>query len=407
MKLLQIYNQYRSMHGGEETVVNMTENLVKKNGGEASLLMRSSREIGSSVIAKAQAFASGIYSRSGYREVMDAINREKPDVVHAHNVYPLYSPSVFQACHKAKTPIVYSHHNYMITCPAWHHLRDGSVCEKCTGGKEYFCAVHNCRGSMFESVGYAVRSTVARTLGFFKKYVNVHIVLSEFAKERLIRMGIEAKQIAVLPNMVALDHEPIDASHGKYIAFSGRMSREKGIDTLLDAIRDLPNVEVRLAGDGPELEALKATAPPNAKFLGRLDAAGVFDFYRQAKFLAIPSKWFEGCPLVVSEAMSHGLPVVSSRIGGLPEFVDEGETGYLFETGNVQQLRSIIEKLWASPDSCRQLGTAGRLKAEREYSEETYFNRLLEAYKTAANLVGKTIDTSEMIRSFAAPAALT
>ena len=386
VKLLQVYNDYRSAMGGEAGVVQMIATIVEKRGGQARLMTRSSKGLDRTLAGRIRGFFSGIYDRSAYREMERMLAEDRPDVVHVHNLYPLISPSVLVACRRAGVPVVMTNHNYVLTCPIVNHLHQGRVCEKCLGGREYWCVLQNCRGSRAESLAYAVRSATARKLGFFRRDVTIQIVLSEFAKLRLLKEGFDEERIVVLPNMVELGPESAAQAPGKYAAFSGRMMPEKGVDVLLAAAARLPDVSVRLAGDGPSLEKLSSGAPANSLFVNRLGAEQMAAFYRGARFLVVPSKWFEGCPLVVSEAMSHGLPVIASRIGGLPEFVEEGVTGLLFEPGNVAELADKIRLLWGNPDLCRRMGAAGRQKASREYNEEVYYQRLMSVYDKAIEL---------------------
>jgi glycosyltransferase involved in cell wall biosynthesis len=383
MKVLQLYNQYRSLHGGEETVVLMTDDLIRKRGGEARMLIRSSRGLDRSLAGKMQAFTNAFYSRSAFRDVEVAVCEDRPDVVHVHNLYPLFSPSVLVACRKLGLPVVMSNHNYVLTCPTSHHLRNGAVCEKCSGGHEYWCALTNCRGSWPESVAYAARSAFARRLGLFQKNVTAYIVLTDFAKRKLVSEGTDPGRIFVLPNMVPLDHEPSDASRGRYVAFSGRLSREKGVDTLLAAARQLPAVPFKIAGHGPLIDSLRANAPANCEFLGLLTPTQMTAFYREARMVVMASRWFEGCPLVVSEAMSHGLPLVVPAIGGLPDLVPDEKLGRVFPVGDADALANRIGQLWNDPDECLRLGRAGRQHAENEYSEEVYYQRLMRVYQFA------------------------
>ncbi|MCA9258223.1 MAG: glycosyltransferase [Planctomycetales bacterium] len=383
LHVLQLYNQYRSLHGGEETVVLMTDELIKRRGGKARLLMRSSRGLDESTLGKAKAFAGAFYNRSAFREVAKALADDRPDLVHVHNLYPLFSPSVLVACRRAGVPVVMSNHNYVLSCPTTHHLRKGSVCEKCAGGKDYWCALTNCRENWPESFAYAARSAFARQLGLFRKNVNAYIVLTDFAKRRLIQEGYDAERIFTLPNMVDLGTGPVDAAGGRYVAFSGRMSREKGVDVLLEAARRCPNVSFKLAGHGPLLESLQAEAPPNCEFLGKLEGTQMPDFYRGSRMTVMASRWYEGCPLVVSEAMSHGIPLIVPRIGGLPELVREGETGRNFAAGDAAELAECIQAMWDDPQHCSKLGEAGRRQAETEYSENAYYEKLMEVYRAA------------------------
>ena len=247
-------------------------------------------------------------------------------MVHVHNLYPLLSPSVLVACRQAGVPVVMTNHNYMLSCPIVSHLHKGRVCEKCSGGREYWCVLRNCRENLAESVAYATRSAAARKMRFFHDDVAIQIVLSDFAKRCLLHEGFAEDRVVVLPNMVEFVARPESGAGGQYAAFSGRMRQEKGVDVLLEAAARLPQIPFRLAGNGPVLDTLRAAAPSNATFMNRLGPAEMATFYQDSRFLIVPSKWFEGCPLVVSEAMSHGLPVIASRIGGLPEFVEDGVT---------------------------------------------------------------------------------
>lgn len=386
MKLLQVYNQYRSLFGGEETVVQRIAELVVRNGGEARLLMRSSRGLDQSIGGKIKAFCSGVYNPFSYHDMVRFLHRYHPDVTHVHNLYPLFSPSVLVALRRAGIPIVMTVHNHFHTCPTADHLHRGRVCERCVGGKEYHCVLQNCRGNALESVGYALRSAVARQLRLFTDNVTIVVALNEFARERLVRAGFPPDRVVVLPNMVEIPETAADPLRGEYAVFSGRMCPEKGVSTLLEAAGMVPEVPVRLLGDGPTLEEHRAAAPDNAVFVGRLPSDKVADAYRKARFLVVPSRWFEGCPLVILEAMSHGLPVVASRIGGLPELVDDGVTGLLFEPGNAQELSVKMSALWSDPDQCRQMGEQGRRKALRDYSEHVYWTRLEEVYLAAQQM---------------------
>lgn len=381
MKVLQLYNEYRSMFGGEDVVVEKTAAMIEKSGNEALMFRRSSRGIDESMWLKIRAFASGIYSRSAQRDLSAVLLSERPDVVHAHNLYPLLSPSVLIACHEARIPVVMSLHNFVLTCPTVMHLSHGKVCESCRGGREYSCVLKNCRGDVLESAAYALRSASARRAGTFHQHVDRFIVLSRFARDGLVQEGFAADRITVLPNSVAAPHEAADPSQGRYVAFAGRMSKEKGVSVLLDAAAELPDIPFRLAGDGPLLNELSARATPNVEFVGRLRHEETAEFYRGARMLVVPSVWYEMCPLVVSEAMSLGIPVVSSRIGGLPELVEEDVNGKLFEPGDSSSLRRIVAALWSDSARCSRLGSAGRANAIRDHGEASYQERLISIYR--------------------------
>ncbi|MEO8494728.1 MAG: glycosyltransferase [Planctomycetota bacterium] len=388
MKVLQIYNQYRSLFNGEESVVEMTAELIEKHGGSAQLMTRSSREIGSSMVARTRAFFSGIYSREAYHSMAQTLAEDRPDVVHVHNLYPLFSPSVLVACRRAGVPVVMSVHNQQMTCPRADHLYQGQICEKCVGGGEVNCVLRNCRQNIFESVAYAARSAFARKMRLFHDNVTLFLALSEFAKSRLAAAGFDEERVVVLKNMVAASPGPVDASRGTYAAFAGRISQEKGLHTLVKAAEAYPDCPIQLAGSGPMLEQLETNAPSNAEFKGRLNPSQMQSFYRGARFVVTPSITYEMCPLVILEAHSHGIPVIASRLGAQRELVEDGVNGLLFEPGNSEDLRQKMKQLWEDPDLCRRLGQAGYERVAREHSEATYYERLMGVYNRAIEMTG-------------------
>ena len=397
MKVLQVFNQYRSLFNGEELVVMRTQKMLAERGIECDLLMPSSREI-QGLGAKVSACFSGIYSRSAEREMRELLTASQVDIVHCHNLYPLLSPSVLVACRKSNVPVVVSVHNQGLTCPTADHMRNNQMCLKCYGGKEFNCVLNNCRGNLVESVGYALRSRFARRWKLYSKNATLLIALTEFARQWLAGGGYDAEQIAVLHNFVDEIHPPVDPADGEYVAFAGRLSPEKDVATLLAAAERCGNLPVRVAGDGPLLETLRAQAPDNVEFLGRVAPDEMADFYRRAKCLVLPSRAFEMCPLVITEAMSHGVPVVASAIGGIDELVDDHVTGLLFEPGSAEDLASKMQRLFNEPETCRCFGAAGHEKAIREYAEEAYIQKLLKIYCSAAQRIhGETPQSFQVL----------
>ncbi|GIW94743.1 MAG: glycosyl transferase [Pirellulaceae bacterium] len=388
IRLLQIFNQYRTLFNGEENVVHRTAELVRRHGGVCRVLMKSSRSLRGPA-GRFKAFVSAFYNIRAAREVEKVVAEFQPDIVHAHNVFPLFSPSVLVACHRLGLPVVYTAHNQSLTCPRADHLRRGKLCDLCLGGKEYFCVIYNCRDNICESIAYAARSAFARKARFFCDRVHVIIALTSFARERLVVHGFSPAQVCVLPNMVSVADRPADAGQGQFVLFAGRLSPEKGLDLLVEAARRLRHIPFFIAGDGPLRENLAGRCPENVELLGQVTSERLRDLYRASRMVVLPSLTYEMCPLVIGEAMGQGLPVVASRIGGLPELVRHQETGALFEPGNVAELARWIETLWDRPDLCRRWGEAGWQKAREQYSEEVYWQKLLDIYRLAARRAGR------------------
>jgi glycosyltransferase involved in cell wall biosynthesis len=384
MRIIQVHNWHR-FGGGSEAVVQETTRLLRENNHEVLLEVRDSRELGRGVRGRVLAFLCGIYCPSG-REAMARLVREyKPDIVHAHELYPFFSPWALLECRRAGVPVVMTCHDYNLTCPITTHTSNGVGCQLCVGGREFWCVLRNCRSNVFESIGYALRHAVGRKWRLFADNVTCYVAPSDFVKIRLVEAGFPEEIIFVVPNIVSVPEWVNEASKGEYIAYVGRICSEKGIETLLTSARQ-NRIPVRLAGDYSPMPRVVRTAPKNVHFMGHLDRKRLFEFYRKARFLVVPSRLPETFGLVAAEAMGHGLPVIASKIGALPDIVEDGVTGLLFEPGNSAELASKITMLWEDRSLCRKLGLAGREKVIREYSEEVYYHRLLAAYEKAIEI---------------------
>jgi glycosyltransferase involved in cell wall biosynthesis len=342
---------------------------------------------------KVKAFLSGIYSRSAYHAMRGCLEAMAPDVVHVHNLYPFFSPSVLVACRQARIPVILHYHNHHLTCPITFHFREGKICERCVGGKEHWCVLKNCRNNHLESVGYALRSAFARKLNLFADNVTVFLAASNFMKQRLIEAGFCEERILVVPfastSSQCSANEPVDRV-GQYVVYVGRLSPEKGVGTLIAAARQLPYVKFLLAGDGPSRAELEESAPANVKFLGWLNSAELSDLYKNARIAVMPCILLEPFGLVITDAMENGLPVIVSAIAGPAEIVDHGRTGLHFEPGNPDDLANAIEKLWKDPELCQLMGRAGREKVDREYSADRYYERLMAVYGKAIAMVNSS-----------------
>jgi len=380
MKILQVHNSYR-FYGGETVIFEVTSRILADKGQEVFTFERDSNDV-RGLREKMCAFAAGIYSRSAKKAVSLILRTEHPDVIHVHNLYPLISPSVLVACREAGVPVVMRCPDYRLICPTRWFFSQGRICEACTGGHEYWCILKNCRKNLSESIAYALRCMTARKFRFFQDNITCYVPPTEFVKNRLVEAGFPEERITVLPNVVSIPDSAVDPGNGCYIAYAGRISPEKGIETFLASARRT-GLPVSLAGDHSQMPDLLRTAPTNAQFIGYLSRDQLVAFYRNARFLVVPSICFEAFGLVAAEAMSHGLPVIASRIGGLPEVVQDGITGLLFEPGKVEELADKMKQLWGNPTLCRKMGQAGREKVIREYNEDVYYERLMTVYDRA------------------------
>lgn len=385
MRICLIHNEYGKL-SGEEIVVNRTIELLRENGHDVTYFQRSSAEIPEMQLGMARAFFSAIHSPSSKRAVRRLLGKKRPDIVHIHNLFPLISPSILPECKRAGVPVVMTAHNYRLVCPNGLHMVRGQVCEKCCGGHEYWCVLQNCEGSLFKSIGYAFRNWFARKKRFFLDNVTMYATLTQFQRQRLTAEGFPADRITVIPNMAGTKDKEQDARHGNHVGFIGRVSPEKGIQTLMDAAIKCTDISFKVAGSYKRMPHILSKATSNFDFVGHLLQEKLNEFYKSIRMVVLPATCFEGFPIVFAEAMLYGKPVICSRIGGLPEIVEDGKTGLLFEPGNAEDLASKIRYLWDRPDLCHKMGQEGRKKALREYSPEKYYERLMDIYRKAIEL---------------------
>jgi glycosyltransferase involved in cell wall biosynthesis len=277
-------------------------------------------------------------------------------------------------------------HNYRLICPNGLFMVKGEICEKCSGGKEFWCFFRNCERSLSKSLGYALRNFVARVRRSYLNNVHVYAALTCFQRNKLVEEGYLAERIEVVPNMVQPVVDIGIDSLGDYIGYVGRVSPEKGVHTLLEAARSQPKIKFQAAGGYEKVLELVRQAPGNFRFLGHLTRHYVDAFMAKSRVIVLCSICYEGFPMVLVEAMLQGRPVIASRIGGISEIIEDNITGLLFEAGNAEDLAGKIQYLWDNPELCRKMGRAGREKALLEYSPAAYHRRLMDVYEKAKEI---------------------
>jgi glycosyltransferase involved in cell wall biosynthesis len=382
MKICMVHNEYRQP-GGEDLVVEATVNLLRRKGQQVRCFTRSSSEIGDRRFGRFQAFFSGIYSPSSRSRWKQFLSEDRPDVVHIHNLYPLISPSILCECGESRIPVVMTVHNFRLVCPNGLLFSKGNPCESCLGGREYRCVLRNCEMDIFKSAAYALRNCVARKKRWFIDNVTRYVSLTEFQRRILISEGFPSGRIDVIPNIPPFPVSEAAESAGEYVGYAGRLSPEKGISTLVAAAHLCPDIPFRIAGAVEAMPGDALQVPPNCTLLGKLSKEDMGLFYGSARVIVIPSLCYEGFPLSLIEAMSQSKAVICSRIGGLPEIVVEGVTGLLATPGCPVDLANKIKNLWSHEDECLAMGLAGKETVSRDYTEEIFFDKLMEVYEIA------------------------
>lgn len=374
-QILIAHNQYGAV-SGEEHALRAIAGMLEENGHQVSWFLRSSVGI-KGFRGKAQAFCSGIHSAGAAKALRLFLKQHPVDAALVQNLYPFLSPSILKVLHEFAIPMIMRCPNYRLFCPNGLHLCHGEVCERCLGGKEYWCVIRNCEGNLFKSLGYAVRNAAARISRGIVDHVDKFVVLSEFQRQRFIQGGIAPERLAIVPNIAPLTAKQLSSDPGASVSFVGRISPEKGIEDFIAAAERLPEVPFAVAGNYDQMPGLPDKSPKNVCWLGFLTGSALHEFYRQSRILVFPGRWFEGFPNVIASAMAAGKPVIASRLGAVPEIVEHQKTGLLFEPRNVAELAGSIRRLYADPSECLRMGEAGRIKAETFYSQEAVYRKLL------------------------------
>ena len=383
MKVLFVHNKYQEK-GGEDAVLDAEMNLLNGHSHQVFLAQQDNNIINSS-FSRVNTFLNVTYS-SKYRKWMsDELRKHEPDIVHVHNFFPLLSPSIYDACTDFNVPVVQTLHNYRLICPGALLMREGRICEKCIRGSAYQSVRHGCyKGSLVGTFAVAKMVEAHRKQKTWNNKVNVFIALTEFARAKFIDAGFPASNIRVKPNFTIDTPSTygLETENRRGALFVGRLSQEKGINVLIDAWKDV-DIPLRVAGEGPLKSAFLGLDSGFIKPLGMLDENAVSREMRAAAFLVMPSEWYEGFPMVLVEAFSLGLPVVTSRLGGMAEIVEDGVTGLHFEAGNANDLAQKVAWMHNHPKDVLAMGLNARSVYERKYTPEKNYELLINIYQQA------------------------
>ncbi|MGY3446641.1 MULTISPECIES: glycosyltransferase [unclassified Bradyrhizobium] len=381
MKILVAHNRFQG-RGGEDVVFEAEVGLLRGAGHSVETLTVSNETI-NSLAARIATTLSIADNADGSRVMADAIDRFRPEVVHVHNFFPLLSPAVFDLCRQRGVPAVVTLHNYRTICTGGMLLRDGRICHKCLDRGHLWGVAHRCyRGSLAGSMASAYMIAQHQRRGTWTRPGLRLIALTQFAKTLFAQAGFDADRIDVKPNFMADPGAPDPAAPRAGLLYVGRLSREKGVGVLLDAVAGT-DVRLRIVGEGPERAALAARASGDVTFLGALSRAEVLREMAKAQALVVPSLWYEGFPMVVVEAFARGTPVIASEIGGLAEVVSAGRTGALVPPGDAAALRRAIADTLGAADLAADWGRAARAAYLELYAPAENLRQLEAVYARA------------------------
>ncbi len=301
----------------------------------------------------------------------------KPDVVHLNNIHTQLSPVIAEIAHSRNIKVVWTLHDYKLLCPRYDCLRNGrTVCEECFTDKHKVLDYKCMKNSRLASI-IAYKEAVKWNRERLEKCTDTFICPSRFMAEKMSQGGFDGKKLVTLCNFIDVEKTRRD-SYGKedYYCFIGRLSHEKGVNTLIEAARQLP-YKLNVIGGGPLMEELKTKAgQADIEFVGFKQWQEIKELVGKARFSVIPSEWYENNPLSVIEAQCLGTPVLGSNIGGIPELIEDGVSGMLFEPKDVEGLKQKIQGMFQHPFDYEALAR----QAQQRYSASAYYQNLMGIY---------------------------
>jgi glycosyltransferase involved in cell wall biosynthesis len=394
MKVL-FANKFFFLNGGSETVFFQERDFLLKQGHEVVdfsmmdernqpsayadfFVPNTSYNSGGGIVPKLQQAISFIHSSVAVNKIEELVLQEKPQIAHLHNIYHQLTPSIIPVLKKHGVKIVLTLHDCKLVCPSYLalDLRNNVICNACAGGKFWKAFTLNCQNSRMRGLLLATEAMFHKWKGSYDG-VDLFLTPSRFLAD-LTKQRIPQEKIKVLHNGIDQNiYQPQYGDQG-YGLYFGRLSKEKGIQTLLRAHRNL-NFLLKIAGTGPLEEKLRKEYP-EVEFLGYQSGQNLNNLIANAAFVVVPSEWYENCSMVVLESMALGKSIIGSRIGGIPEQIEDGETGFLFEMGKENEMGEKMTALINNSELRNKMGRAARKKLEDEYSFESHCQKLLNIY---------------------------
>jgi Glycosyltransferase len=321
-----------------------------------------------------------IYSHEARVKVRRLIKQFRPDIAHLNNYNFQITPSILYEFKKNKIPVLQTLHDPLLVCPAHllYHIETGMICEKCKGRKYLNCLKNKCiHGSRLRSLLGTVEAYLYSKLKTYD-YIHQFICPSQFLANKLIEFGVDEGKIVVIRNFISTIAENDNFRPKTYFLYFGRIAREKGILTLLEAIQALPGIRFIIAGSGPLEDRLKGIT--NLSWVGFKQGEELKDLICNSIATICPSEWYENSPLSVLESLGSGLPVIGSNIGGIPELIQDKFNGLLFEPGNAKDLAAKIQYLYERKE-CIQEYSRNCIAGSKDFSSEKYYEKVLGVYE--------------------------
>ncbi|WP_353740460.1 glycosyltransferase family 4 protein [Desulfolithobacter dissulfuricans] len=340
------------------------------------------------VLAKAINFPRMIYNRRAKESMARLIEDFNPDIIHAFAIYVQLTPAILDAAREAGVPVVLSCNDYKHICPNYKLYHHGRVCEDCKEGSFYRAIINNCcHGSIAYSVASAMEAYAHNWMNIYRKNVHTFLFASEFMAHRTEEFwGKESFRWKMLRNPFDITKNSLRGPLGDYALYFGRLIDEKGVDVLLEAAARFRELPVVIIGEGPDRESLESRAAElgltNVSFLGPKWGDDLSGWLSCCRFVVVPSRWHENFPYVIFQAFAAGKPVIGSNRGGIPELIDHGARGFVYEASSPEALATAMRKLGNGKDDVvKDMGRRARSYVEEEFNDKRFYERLMGIYE--------------------------
>jgi glycosyltransferase involved in cell wall biosynthesis len=326
-----------------------------------------------------------IYSAEARRKFKRLLDRFHPNIVHLQNIHAHITPSVILEAKRNGLPVVWTLHDYKLICPNTHFLvdRTSKICVSCGRNSFYRAMLKRCKkGSLLASATAAIEAYAHHIMGL-RRSVNLFLAPSAFLRRKMIDRGIPPQEVEHLPLFLPDNMFQEQNQNKNYLLFMGRIEPIKGIFPLLAACREVPEVNLVIAGqvNEPVASQLPRLLPPNARYVGMKQAGEIRQILSNSSAVVLPSLWFENQPFSILEAFAAGKPVIVSDLGGMTELVESSDGGLLVPPGDVQALAAAMQWMQKYPDKAAQLGQNARHYVRQEHAADRHYERLMNIYE--------------------------
>jgi len=330
-----------------------------------------------------------VYSMHAKRQMEKLLDYVKPDIAHVHMIDHQISPSILPVLKSRNIPVIQTVHTYKPVCPSYrlYNMQKNRICEKCLNGSYYHAVFEKChKGSIGASLLVAAEMYIHKSLKLYENNIDIYHVPSRFMGQKLAEGGIDKSKIRHLFYTIDMDSFPVRYDNGGYFIYYGRLSAEKGIPVLLKAFAKADTGSLKIIGTGPDKKSLERLVSDlkisrKVEFTGPVYGEQLKKLVSGAQFVVVPSEWYDNSPLVIYESLTMGKPVIGSNMGGIPELINNGVDGFIFEAKNTEQLSLILTDM-LTHRNLSEMGRAARAKAEKLFDPNVHYKNMMAIYNS-------------------------